>query len=80
MKLLPYRAISLLLLLKVYIVGGADGFYISAVDRVIVLDIEALSGGMPCLYKDRAQKDWWLQYNTGAMARFPYRKHFLRDD
>ncbi|CAL5229530.1 g12873 [Coccomyxa viridis] len=65
---------------KVYIVGGADGFYISAVDRVIVLDIEALSGGMPCLYKDRAQKDWWLQYNTGAMARFPYRKHFLRDD
>ena len=70
----------LLPLLKVYIVGGSDGFFISAVDRVMVIDLGALGEGFPCLYRDESHTNWWTHYNTGAMGRFPYRKQFLQDD
>ena len=71
---LPYGTFA-----QVYIVGGADGYHISGIDSVMIIDINALGEPMPCLYDETSRPDWWTDYRAGNMANYPYAKHFLSD-
>ena len=65
---------------KVYIVGGADGYHISGTDSVMIIDIEALGEPTPCLYEETTRQQWWAGYRAGNMAVYPYARHFLKNE
>ena len=65
---------------NIYIVGGADGFGLTAVDRVMVVSLNALTDAQPCKFSDSSSRDWWSDYDTGTSAgTYPAAKTFLED-
>lgn len=65
---------------KIYLVGGADAYFLHATDNIIVLDTAQLHTPQPCLYQQETRTNWWFEYEVGHRRFYPYVRQFLEDE